>query len=129
MLGKKTNQVRVWTVVDRDKLSMIDFEVGDASQKTSLELFERVYQNNKVEILCTDANPVYESLMRYYGVEHKTKHYVTKKETALVESWNCRLRHYLARLKRRTLCYSKSKEMLRISILMLLNRELVIECL
>ncbi|MFN5660245.1 MAG: IS1 family transposase, partial [Pseudanabaena sp.] len=37
-----------------------------------------------------------------------------------VEGENTRLRHYLARLHRRTLCYSKSKEMLQISIQLLL---------
>jgi insertion element IS1 protein InsB len=38
-----------------------------------------------------------------------------------VESENTRLHHYLARLHRKTLCYSKSEEMLRHSIPLLLN--------
>ena len=125
MWGKKQNQVRVWTAVNRDSLKLIDFEVGTADQTTALELFERIYKQNKVEFLCTDANPVYQSLMKYYGVEYGTKHHITKAETSLVESWNMRLRHYLARLKRKSLCYSKSIEMLRISILILMNKELV----
>ena len=37
-----------------------------------------------------------------------------------VEGENTRLRHYLARLHRRTLCYSKSEEMLQLSIRLLL---------
>ena len=32
-----------------------------------------------------------------------------------IESLNCRLRHYLARLQRKTLCYSKLKTMLEFS--------------
>jgi insertion element IS1 protein InsB len=36
-----------------------------------------------------------------------------------VEGENTRLRHYLARLHRKTLCYSKSEEMLRYSIQLL----------
>ena len=68
--------------------------------------------NNTVKILCTDANPVYKSLIEYYGVELKIKYHIAKVATSLVESWNCILRHYLARLKRRTLCYSKGIEML-----------------
>jgi len=125
-LEKKINQVRVWTLVNRNTLKLINFEIGSADQRTALELFERIYKHNKVKILCTDANPVYQSLMRYYTQEFGTKHHVTKAETSLVESWNCRLRHYLARLKRKTLCYSKSIEMLRMSILMLLNKDLVL---
>ena len=67
-------------------LKPIDFEVGTADQKTALELFERIHKHNKVEPLCTDANPIYQSLMRYYGTEYKTKHHITKAETSLVES-------------------------------------------
>ena len=37
-----------------------------------------------------------------------------------VEGENSRLRHYLARLHRKTFCYSKSEEMLRFSIRLLL---------
>ncbi|MGB3758625.1 MAG: IS1 family transposase, partial [Rivularia sp. (in: cyanobacteria)] len=33
-----------------------------------------------------------------------------------VEGENSRLRHYLARLHRKTFCYSKSEEMLKFSI-------------
>ena len=38
-----------------------------------------------------------------------------------VEGENTRLRHYLARLHRKTLCYSKSEEMLKHSIRLLLH--------
>ncbi|WP_293111866.1 IS1 family transposase [Moorena sp. SIO4G3] len=37
-----------------------------------------------------------------------------------IESENTRLRHYLARLHRKTLCYSKSEEMLQLSIRLLI---------
>ena len=38
-----------------------------------------------------------------------------------VEGENTRLRHYLARLHRKTLCYSKSKEMLAHSVRLLIH--------
>jgi IS1 family transposase len=38
-----------------------------------------------------------------------------------VEGENTRLRHYLARLHRKTLCYSKSVDMLKHSIRLLLH--------
>jgi insertion element IS1 protein InsB len=38
-----------------------------------------------------------------------------------VEGENTRLRHYLARLHRKTLCYSKSKEMLGHSVKLLIH--------
>ena len=45
-----------------------------------------------------------------------SKTYVTR-----VEGENTRLRHYLARLHRKTLCYSKSVEMLAHSIRLLIH--------
>ncbi|MBT7203373.1 MAG: IS1 family transposase, partial [Deltaproteobacteria bacterium] len=44
------------------------------------------------------------------------KHYAGKTFTTQIESLNCRLRHYLARLHRKMLCYSKSKTMLEVSL-------------
>jgi hypothetical protein len=38
-----------------------------------------------------------------------------------VEGENTRLRHYLARLKRKTLCYSKSEQMLKHSVRLLIH--------
>ncbi|WP_337886035.1 IS1 family transposase, partial [Fischerella thermalis] len=38
-----------------------------------------------------------------------------------VEGENSRLRHYLARLHRKTFCYSKSVEMLKLSIRLLVS--------
>jgi insertion element IS1 protein InsB len=119
LILKKQNQVRIWTVVNRNSLQLIDFEVGDSSVSTWLNLVFRLQERYKINHLCTDGNPVY----GYYKISKK--HHITKAETSLVESWNCRLRHYLARLKRKTLCYSKSSEMLRISVLMLLNKEFI----
>lgn len=48
-------------------------------------------------------------------------HLVKKTYMTRVEGENTRLRHYLARLHRKTLCYSKSEEMLRLSIKLLLH--------
>ncbi|NET85181.1 MAG: IS1 family transposase [Moorea sp. SIO1F2] len=49
-------------------------------------------------------------------IDHLTnKTYMTR-----IERENTRLRHYLARLHRITLCYSKSEEMLQLSIRLLI---------
>ncbi|MEK9703133.1 MAG: IS1 family transposase [Deltaproteobacteria bacterium] len=52
----------------------------------------------------------------------KTLHHQGKTFTTQIESLNCQLRHYLARLHRRTLCYSKSKRMLEISLKLLIHK-------
>ncbi len=46
---------------------------------------------------------------------------VSKTYMTRVEGENTHLRHYLARLHRKTLCYSKSEEMLRHSIRLLIH--------
>ena len=48
-------------------------------------------------------------------------HIVSKTYMTRVEGENTRLRHYLARLHRKTLCYSKSVDMLKHSVRLLLQ--------
>jgi insertion element IS1 protein InsB len=52
-----------------------------------------------------------------------------KADTFTVEGYNSIFRHFLARMRRRSKCYSKSKEMLELSFLLLIkyrNNELCI---
>jgi IS1 family transposase len=46
---------------------------------------------------------------------------ISKTYMTRVEGEKTRLRHYLARLKRKSLCYSKSEQMLRYSIQLLIH--------
>jgi len=48
-------------------------------------------------------------------------HIISKTYMTRVEGENTRLRHYLARLNRKSLCYSKSEEMLKHSICLLIH--------
>jgi insertion element IS1 protein InsB len=57
------------------------------------------------------------------------KHLQTKAETFTVEGYNSRIRHYLARFKRKTKCYSKAVYMIvtSLNLLMLkLNNEFIL---
>ena len=47
LMLKKSNQVRIWTTVDRDSLKLIDFEVGDASISTWLNIVFRLKEKYK----------------------------------------------------------------------------------
>ncbi|MDR1982569.1 MAG: hypothetical protein LBQ08_02105 [Holosporaceae bacterium] len=114
--------MRVWTAVDRSRLRFVGFEVGDASIKTLKSLWDGVSAHNEVKIVCTDGNPTYSEL---FEEDVTPEHVVTKSETCLVESFNSILRYYLARLHRKTKCYSKSEEMLRLSIQLLLHKKCV----
>jgi insertion element IS1 protein InsB len=43
-------------------------------------------------------------------------HVETKSETAAIEGLNSRIRHYLARFHRKTLCYSKAIHMVQATL-------------
>jgi insertion element IS1 protein InsB len=49
-------------------------------------------------------------------------HTQSKAETFTVEGYNSLFRHFLARLRRMSKCYSKSLEMLRYSVVMLMAK-------
>ncbi|MGY0407507.1 MAG: hypothetical protein ACWIPJ_04015 [Polaribacter sp.] len=53
----------------------------------------------------------------------------SKAETFTVEKYNTRIRHYLAKFRRKSKCYSKAKQMMEKSLKLLilkLHRELTI---
>ena len=50
------------------------------------------------------------------------KHIQSKAETYTVEGYNSLFRHFLARLRRQTKCYSKSEVMLRYSVMLLMAK-------
>lgn len=80
----------------------------------------RLEANYDIEISCSDHYDVYGQ----YKIANK--HYFTKAETALVESFNSLLRHYLARFNRKTKRYSKAMDMIYNSILLLFNKNLLL---
>ncbi len=60
-------------------------------------------------------------LVGYPGFIPDGNHIICKTYMTRVEGENTRFRHYLARLHRKTLCYSKSVEMLAHSIRLLIH--------
>jgi len=57
----------------------------------------------------------------YESIIPKEKHIQSKKETFTVEGYNSLFRHFLARMRRKSKCYSKKIEMLAISIMLLMH--------
>ena len=99
---------------------MVDFEVTESREAASYApLAERLKSKYNIAIAASD----------YYAVYAKhpvaKQHITTKKETALVESKNSLLRHYLARFNRKTKRYSKAKDMIECSILLLWNKHML----
>ena len=57
----------------------------------------------------------------YKEIVPDKKHIQSKAETFTVEGYNSLFRHFLARMRRKSKCYSKSLKMLKLSILLLMH--------
>ena len=114
----------VWLAVDRNRNEVVDIEVSRSRDFYAYyELAQRLEKKHEVSILCTDG---YEAYKKYRIAK---SHVVTKAETALVESKNSLIRHYLARFNRRTKRYSKALDMIAHSLLILFNKNLLLTIL
>lgn len=113
-VGSKKNKIWLWTAVDHFKAGILGWVVGDHSAQTFTPLWNLVMLWN-CYFYVSDGNRVYPLFIP------DEDHIVSKTYMTRVEGENTRLRHYLARLHRKTLCYSKSVEMLEHSVRLLLH--------
>ncbi|MDI9341692.1 MAG: IS1 family transposase, partial [Sediminibacterium sp.] len=104
--GKLSARKRwLWLAVCRTTRRILAFEGGSRERTTLKKLTSKIQH-----IACT----------RYYSDEHTSftgllpgdKYKASKKETYTIEGINSVIRHFLARFRRRTKCYSKSEKML-----------------
>lgn len=105
-VGNKQNQLWIWTAVDHFAPGILGWVVGDHSAATFRPLWDAI-SVWQCYFWVSDGNPVYPGFIPD-GDQIVSKTYMIR-----VEGENTRLRHYLARLHRKTLCYSKSVEMRR----------------
>jgi len=78
---------------------------------------------NTINYICTDGNYAYDKVIPNLCDKRETKHIIDKAETCLVEAFNSSMRDRLARLGRKTKAYSKSQEMLEISLTLWVERK------
>jgi insertion element IS1 protein InsB len=98
---------------------MVDFVVGSRAASTGKKLWEKV-SGKSCNKFCSDDWPAYSEFV------DKQKHIVSKKETTQVESHNANVRHYLARFRRKTKCYSKKARMVCLSLYLLMYKSFVL---
>ncbi|AFY37058.1 Insertion element protein [[Leptolyngbya] sp. PCC 7376] len=113
-VGAKKNKVWLWTAVDHFQPGILAWTIGDRSAETFKPLWA-IVSLWRCFFYVTDGWKVYPIFVPD-GDQIISKTYMTR-----VEGENTRLRHYLARLHRKTLCYSKSVEMLEHSIRLLIH--------
>ena len=118
----KKKYCRVWIAVDRLEKRILHFVVGCRGTKTGAKLWRQM-KTRTVRVVATNRRKAYSEFLP------PTKHVKSKAETYTVEGYNSLVRHYPARFRRKTKCYTKSFEMLYYSLLLLfakLNGEIAI---
>ena len=115
-LSLKKSKCWIWVAIDSTVGKVLGFVCGSRSIKNARELFKQ-FRDLPTMGYGTDFLKTYEHLIPA-ALHHQGKTFTTQ-----IESLNCRLRHYLARLHRRTLCYSKSKRILQISLKLIIHKQ------
>ena len=87
--------------------------MGTRGTETGEKLWDLI-KDKEIKKIATDYWSPYENFIP------PEIHVQSKKETFTVEGYNSLFRHFLARLRRKTKCYSKSMEMLKYSVKLLM---------
>lgn len=113
---KKKEACWLWWAVDRATKQICGWALGDRSTTTAQCLDAQLPHAAHITF-CTD-------FWHPYGqIFAACRHLQGKAHTFTIESCNNRIRVYLARLRRKTHCYSKSLRNLAASILLYLLRK------
>jgi insertion element IS1 protein InsB len=121
ILFKKSQKLWVWLArpadggeVDRETRRILDFQLGSRGVATLKTLWTRLKQTDPI-VVATDHYKAYAKVL------HQEIHLQSKAHTHYIEGVNSRIRHYLARFKRKTFCYFKALDMVEASLKLLMN--------
>ncbi|MFH1158165.1 MAG: IS1 family transposase [Pseudomonadota bacterium] len=103
----------IWIAVDRNGRCFIDCVLGSRDTVTGEKLWQSVGAL-AAGAVATDYWKPYEAFVP------KPQHVQSKAETFTVEGYNSLFRHFLARLRRKSKCYSKCEKMLELSMRLLM---------
>ena|GEM_PF-818293 len=111
----------VWTAYSRRQKRVIEFEVSNKGIDSCRKIVEKAVETvGRVKRFFSDANSCYEVTFDKYFEREKLG--ITKTQTHLIESSNSSIRDNLARFNRRSKRYSKSVEMLHMTLYIFFNK-------
>ena len=105
VVGNKLNEAWITYAINRSTKQVVDFVVGRRTKRNLSQITQAVLKLNPRQIF-TDG------LRTYIMLIPKKLHNTRKKNTAVIERNNLTLRTHLKRLSRKTICFSKTIEML-----------------
>ncbi|WP_298507396.1 IS1 family transposase [uncultured Kordia sp.] len=109
VVGYKLNEAWITYAINRYTKKIINFIVGRRTKRNISVITKSVLQLYP-KMIFTDRLKTYKSLIP------KTQHDTRKKNTTVIERHNLTLRTHLKRLSRRTICFSKTFEMLEATL-------------
>ena len=116
LCGLEKKPIWLWWAIDRRTHRIAAWALGDRGAQTAQVLQQQLPEGMHIEF-CTDYHKPYVKILA------NRQHRVGKAHTHHVESMNNKLRCYLARLRRKTHCYSKSAKALMDSLLFVWGRK------
>ena len=113
----------IWTAFSRRLGRVVAFHIGQGitGAITIYNLAKAAVGN--IEVIYTDANSCYRLAFERNGVPEP--HYQTKAQTHLIKASNSSIRDNLARFNRRSKRFSKSHQMLELTLDLFFNRHLL----
>lgn len=114
-IGNKQKKRWLWLAVCRDSRRILDFQLGGRGKATLQKLLYKI-QPVECKIYHTDRHGPFKSVFPAY------KHHSVPGNTNTIEGINSAVRHYLARFRRRSKCYSKSVAMVEASMKLLMYK-------
>lgn len=114
---RKKSAIWLWWAVDRTAKRVLGWVLGDRDTPAAQALGAQIPRSPSI----TYATDEYKCYNHIFNPE---QHLKGKAHTYTIESMNNRLRCYLARLRRKTHCYSKSVGNLRDSLLFVFQRRI-----
>ena len=116
--SKKSRKLWIWIAIERATQEVLGFSLGSRGKKAFKSVVNQI-SKYKTQFYATDA-------WKIYGYLPASEHLIGKKHTTQIESLNANVRHYLARFRRKTRCYSKSPLMVELSLNLLFFKEYLI---
>ena len=101
--------------IDRRASEFVDFVIGNRGIETGKRLWDRVKTFSKGAVMAD----YWKSYKEMIPAEKLVQ---SKAETYTVESYNGLIRHFLARFRRKTKCYSKSEEMIKWTLILFMAK-------
>ena len=114
--GFQKTAIWLWWAVDRTTRSVLGWVLGDRDARAARALGAQIPRDPHIQYR-TDHYRCYNAIFP------SQQHVQSKAQTHIIESMNNKLRCYLARLRRKTHCYSKSTGNLRDSLLFIFQRK------